>query len=262
MNKMYLVNEIKRRKELGMKVVLECIDEDAFLNAVTDNDLILMQEEMVVKSIVNHRDVGTVIILEGGLDFIHNVIHESEIHLFRIKDEEGLPKDWNGRSATHVYIDDLELISELMDKNERFYKLVGLSYQAWKDGFIERILLEDGFVEFEIKNNSQNNIITITYFRDDAPIDFYHDVIQELERLYYEEFGIEYEDDMNRISDGDCATLTNGNEITIEVSDMGGIRRYGFYDMIDGNRQHIPLAPLTFTTLKGATIKRRMNYGN
>lgn len=262
MDKMYLLNEIKIRKEMGLKVVLECVDEDAFIESFSYNKLILDQGDLVVESIINNC-VGDVIIrLEGSLGYFASVIHESEIHLFRIKNDEGLPKDWNGGSATHVYIDDLELISELMDKNERFYNLVGLSYQAWKDGFIERILLEDGFVEFEIKNNSQNNIITITYFRDDAPIDFYHDVIQELERLYYEEFVIDNEEDMNLISDGDRATLTNGNEITIEVSDMGGIRRYGFYDMIDGNRQHIPLAPLTFTTLKGATIKRRLNYGN
>lgn len=261
MNKLLIINEIKRRKELGMKVILECVDEETFLDSLATNEPILSQDEMVVESVETYSDGSIEIILEGDLEFVANVIYESEIHLFRIKDDEGLPKDWNGRSATHVYLDESELISELMDKNYIFYRLVELAYQAWKDGFIERILLEDGFVEFEIKNKSQNNTI-ITYFRDDAPIDFYYDVIQELERLYYEEFVIENEEDMNLISDGDRATLTNGNEITIEVSDMGGIRRYGFYDMIDGNRQHVPLAPLTFTTLKGATIKRRLNYGN
>lgn len=86
---MGILNELLDRWECGERIVLECVDEERFIDLESFNSIILSQGELVVKDIIELDVYDTSyykIVFEGDLGEGWNGVFQEELKYFRIKE--------------------------------------------------------------------------------------------------------------------------------------------------------------------------------
>lgn len=196
------VNNIREMLNNGDSVTLICVNKEEFAPVHRSyNEDVLRSGGLEVSSV---NESGGVV-LKNGL-----TITKSELRFFEIK-ECGITFD----------------------------ELVDIAVQAWKDGIVEELILNDFM-----------SIATIEDRYDFAKGQTFgvSDTINKIKSLYNESFTIECEDDLRRLKEGARVCLSNKEEVTF-------IHKYK--DALFFSDESLNALSLPLIALKGATVTQR-----
>lgn len=131
-----------------------------------------------------------------------------------------------------------------------FDDLIDTTIQAFKDGHIKKIRLEDDVldVSFNINGEGLSGFLTS---KTEENSHHFHQYIRDINSLYEETFVIESKEDIKKLKEGAKVVLSNGEEVIFRYEDeLNGRLWFGFRDYIDNT--------IPYIAIKGATVTQRV----